>query len=70
MTPTKAAMWRAPTARATRSRSTARRAPIATAKDLAIEATTLLKTKNVHAEVTVRDLETGEKTVVKHPLQK
>ena len=27
-------------------------------KELAIEAATLLKTKNVHSEVTVRDLET------------
>jgi hypothetical protein len=37
---------------------------------LAIEAATFLKTKNVHAEVTVRDLETGETTAVKHLLQK
>jgi hypothetical protein len=39
-------------------------------RELAIEAASFLKTKNVHTEVTVRDLETGEKTVVKHPLQK
>jgi hypothetical protein len=39
-------------------------------KELAIEAATFLKTKNVHAEVTVRDLENGEVTTVKHPLQK
>jgi len=32
---------------------------------LAIEAATLLKTKNVHSEVTVRDLETGKTTSVK-----
>jgi len=31
---------------------------------------TLLKTKNVHSEVTARDLETGKTTSVKHPLQK
>jgi hypothetical protein len=37
-------------------------------KDLALEAATL-KTKNVHAAVTVRDLETGETTTVKHSLQ-
>jgi len=36
-------------------------------KELAIEAATLLKTKNVHAEVTVRDLENGKTTAVKHP---
>jgi hypothetical protein len=39
-------------------------------KELAIEAATVLKTKNVHAEVTVRDLETGKTITVKHPLQK
>ena len=39
-------------------------------KELAIEAATLLRTKNVHSEVTVRDLETGKTTSVKHPLQK
>ena len=39
-------------------------------KELAIEAATLLKTKNVHSEVTVRDLETGKTTSVKHPLQR
>jgi electron transfer flavoprotein alpha/beta subunit len=39
-------------------------------KELAIEAATRLKTKNVHAEVTVRDVETGETTAVKHPLAK
>jgi hypothetical protein len=39
-------------------------------KELAIAAATLLKTKNVHAAVTVRDLESGEVTVVKHPAQK
>jgi len=39
-------------------------------EELAIEATTRLKTKNVHSEVTVRDLETGETIAVKHPLQK
>jgi hypothetical protein len=39
-------------------------------KDLALEAATFLKTKNVHAEVTVRDLVTGDITVVRHPLQK
>jgi len=38
-------------------------------KELAIGAATLLKTKNVHSEVTVRDLETGKTTSVKHPLQ-
>jgi hypothetical protein len=36
---------------------------------LALHAATFLKTKNVHAEVTVRDLATGEVTPVKHPLQ-
>jgi hypothetical protein len=39
-------------------------------KELAIEAATLLKTKNVHAEVTVRDTETGKTISVKHPLAK
>jgi hypothetical protein len=39
-------------------------------KELATEAATLLKTKNVHSEVTVRDLETGKITTVKQPLQK
>jgi hypothetical protein len=39
-------------------------------RDLANEAATFLKTRNVHAEVTVRDIETGQTTVVKHPLQK
>ena len=39
-------------------------------KDMALEAAKFLKTKNVHSEVTVRDLETGETTSVKHPLQK
>jgi len=39
-------------------------------KELAIGAATLLKTKNVHSEVTMRDLETGKTTGVKHPLQK
>jgi hypothetical protein len=37
-------------------------------EELALEAATFLKTKN-HAEVTVRDLENGEVTTVKHPLQ-
>jgi electron transfer flavoprotein alpha/beta subunit len=39
-------------------------------KELAIEAATFLKTKNVHSEVTVRDLGTGETIAVKHPLAK
>jgi hypothetical protein len=37
---------------------------------MAIEAATRLKTKNVHAEVTVRDIETGKTISVKHPLEK
>jgi hypothetical protein len=39
-------------------------------KELAIEAATLLKTKNVDAEATVPDVQTGETTTVKHPLAK
>jgi hypothetical protein len=39
-------------------------------KELAFEAATFLKTKNVPSEVTVRDLESGEVTVGKHPAQK
>ena len=39
-------------------------------KELAIEAATFLKTKNPNAELTVRDLETGETIAVKHPLAK
>ena len=39
-------------------------------KELAIEAAKFLKTKNVHSDVTVRDLETDKITTVKHPLQK
>jgi hypothetical protein len=39
-------------------------------KDMAIEAARHLKTKQPHSEITVRDLETGEVTAVKHPLQK
>jgi hypothetical protein len=39
-------------------------------KELAIEAATFLKTKNVHAEITMRDMETGETIAVKHPLSK
>jgi hypothetical protein len=39
-------------------------------RELAIEAATRLKTKNPNAELTVRDLVTGEAIVVKHPLQK
>jgi hypothetical protein len=37
---------------------------------MAIEAAQFLKTKQPHAEITVRDLETGEAVAVKHPLQK
>jgi len=36
-------------------------------RELAIEAATFLKTKNVHAEVTVRDMQTDKTTTVKHP---
>ena len=39
-------------------------------RELAIEAATRLKTKSPHSEVTVRDIETGKTTVVKHPLAK
>jgi electron transfer flavoprotein alpha/beta subunit len=39
-------------------------------KATAIEAATYLKTKSPHAEVTVRDVGTGEVTAVKHPLSK
>jgi hypothetical protein len=39
-------------------------------RELAIEAATRLKTKNPNAELTVRDLVTGETTAVKHPLAK
>ena len=39
-------------------------------KQLAIEVATFLKTKNPNAELTVRDLETGETIAVKHPLAK
>jgi hypothetical protein len=35
--------------------------------DYAREAATLLKVKMPHAEVTVRDLQTGAVTVIKHP---
>jgi hypothetical protein len=38
--------------------------------ELAIEAATFLKTKNPNAELTVRDLVTGETIAVKHPLAK
>jgi len=36
---------------------------------IALEAGTRLKTKQPHSEVTVRDMETGKVTPVKHPLQ-
>jgi hypothetical protein len=36
---------------------------------LAIEAATYLKTKQPHSQITVRDIETGKTTPVKHPLQ-
>jgi hypothetical protein len=36
-------------------------------KELAIEAATFLKTKQPHAEVTVREMKTGGVTVVKYP---
>jgi len=39
-------------------------------KELAIEAATFLKTKYPNAQLTVRDLETGETIAVKHPLAK
>jgi hypothetical protein len=39
-------------------------------EDLAREAATLLKTKHPKAEVTLRDLETGTSTVIKHPLER
>jgi hypothetical protein len=39
-------------------------------KELAIQAAMFLKTKNVHAEVTVCDIETGETIAVRHPLSK
>ena len=39
-------------------------------RELAIEAATRLKTKSPHAEVTVRDLETGKSASVKHPFAK
>jgi hypothetical protein len=39
-------------------------------KELAIEAATFLKTKNPNAELTVRDLKTGETIAVKHSLSK
>jgi hypothetical protein len=39
-------------------------------RELAIEAAAFLKMKNVHAEVTVRDVESGEVIVVRHPLAK
>jgi hypothetical protein len=39
-------------------------------KELAIEAATFLKTKNPNAELTVRDLVTGETIAVKHPFAK
>jgi hypothetical protein len=39
-------------------------------EDLAIEAARHLKTKQPHGEVTVRDIETGKITVVKHPEQR
>jgi hypothetical protein len=38
-------------------------------KELAIEAATFLKNKDVHSEVTLRDLKTDKTTTVKHPLQ-
>lgn len=34
------------------------------------EGAIFLKTKNPHAEVTVRDMETGEVTTARHPLSK
>lgn len=37
-------------------------------KPIAIEAAVYLKTKSPNAEVTVRDVVTGEVIVVKHPL--
>jgi hypothetical protein len=36
---------------------------------IAIEAATHLKTKQPQSEITVRDVETGKVTAVKHPLQ-
>jgi hypothetical protein len=36
-------------------------------KPIAIEAAVYLKTKSPNAEVTVRDVESGEVTVVRHP---
>jgi hypothetical protein len=39
-------------------------------KELAIEAAAFLKTKNPNAQLTVRDLETGETIAVKHPFSK
>jgi hypothetical protein len=39
-------------------------------KELAIYAATQLKVKNPNADVTVRDVETGETVSVKHPFVK